>query len=124
MYPYLLILILSSITLSSSAQIILKIGMNNPSVQQSILSGSKLLIIQTICTNLYVLGGLILYFSSAVVWLFVLAKVEVSYAYPFVGLGFIITLLLAHFFAGEVFSTTKVVGTLLIALGVAIVAKG
>ncbi len=121
---YLMILILSSILLSSFAQIVLKTGMSNPTVLSAIESASTFGIVKTIATNFYVLGGLSLYFASAAVWLLVLAKVDVSFAYPFVGLGFIITMLLAFFINGEILSTTKVVGTLCIALGVAIIAQG
>ncbi len=119
-----LLLILLSVLLSAIAQITLKMGMSSPIIQQAIASASNLAVFQSIATNLYVLGGLTLYFASAAVWLFVLAKVDVSFAYPFVGLGFIATMLLAYFINGEILSTTKIVGTLCIAIGVAIVAKG
>lgn len=120
----LLILILCSILLSSFAQIVLKTGMSNAGVLAAIQSANTLDIVKAIITNVAVIGGLGLYFASAAVWLLVLAKVDVSFAYPFVGLGFIITMLLAFFINGEVLSTTKVVGTLCIALGVAIIAQG
>ena len=120
----LMMLILCSVLLSAFAQITLKIGMSNPVIQHAIASSSALTVIQSVCTNIYVIGGLGLYFASAAVWLFVLAKVDVSFAYPFVGLGFVVTMLLAFFINGEVLSTTKVVGTLCIALGVAIMAQG
>ena len=119
-----LLLILMSVFLSAIAQITLKMGMSSPIIQQAIVSASNVAVFQSIATNLYVLGGLTLYFASAAVWLFVLAKVDVSFAYPFVGLGFIATMLLAFFINGEVLSTTKIVGTLCIAIGVAIVAQG
>lgn len=120
----LITLILCSILLSSFAQIVLKIGMSNTTVLAAIQSSNALEIIKAIATNISVIGGLGLYFASAAVWLLVLAKVDVSFAYPFVGLGFIITMLLAFFINGEVLSTTKVIGTLCIALGVAIIAQG
>lgn len=120
----LITLILSSILLSSFAQIVLKTGMSNPDVLAAIQSKDTFDIIKTIVTNIAVIGGLTLYFASAAVWLLVLAKVDVSFAYPFVGLGFIITMLLAFFINGEILSTTKVVGTLCIALGVVIIAQG
>lgn len=120
----LVMLILCSVLLSAFAQITLKIGMSSPIIQHAIASSSALTVIQSVSTNLYVIGGLGLYFASAAVWLFVLAKVDVSFAYPFVGLGFVVTMLLAFFINGEVLSTTKVVGTLCIALGVAIMAQG
>ena len=120
----LIVLILSSILLSSTAQIILKLGMSSASVIMAIQSQSTFSIIQSIVTNIYVIGGLTLYFASAAVWLFVLAKVDVSFAYPFVGLGFIVTMLLAYLINGEMLSATKVIGTLCIAIGIVIVAQG
>lgn len=124
MNTYLIMLILISVLLSSFAQIVLKLGMSNPLVLSAIAADSNVNIIKTIVTNLHVIGGLTLYFASAAVWLLVLAKVDVSFAYPFVGLGFVVTMLLAFFINGEVLSTAKIVGTLCIALGVAIMAQG
>ena len=117
-------LISLSVTLSATAQITLKLGMNSPFVQQAIASASAFSIFNSILTNGFVMGGLTLYFASAAVWLFVLAKVEVSFAYPFVGLGFILTMLIAYFINGEALSITKVMGTSFIAIGIAIVAQG
>ena len=120
----LLLLIVGSILLSSFAQIVLKAGMSNTYVLAAIQSADPFSIIKTIATNAFVIGGLCLYFSSALVWLLVLAKVDVSFAYPFVGIGFILTMLLAFFINGEPLSTTKIIGTLCIALGVAIISQG
>jgi drug/metabolite transporter (DMT)-like permease len=99
-------------------------GMSNSFVLNAIQSGSNFQAVKAIVTNVYVLGGLVLYFSSAAVWLLVLAKVDVSYAYPFVGLGFVVTMLLAYFINGEPLTSIKVAGTLCIALGVAIISQG
>jgi multidrug transporter EmrE-like cation transporter len=121
---YLIFLILCSVMLSSIAQIVLKMGMSNAVVLNAIQSGSSFQAIKAIATNIFVIGGLGLYFSSAAVWLLVLAKVDVSYAYPFVGLGFVVTMLLAYFVSGEPLTTIKVAGTLCIALGVAIISQG
>lgn len=120
----LILLILCSVLLSSIAQIVLKTGMSNPNVLSAVQSGPGFNMLMAICTNIFVIGGLTLYFASAAVWLLVLARVDVSFAYPFVGLGFVVTMLLAFFINGEVLSTAKVVGTLFIALGVAIMAQG
>lgn len=124
MNQYLILLILCSVLLSSIAQIVLKTGMSNVSVLHAMQSQSAMQGFIAIATNVYVIGGLTLYFASAAVWLLVLARVDVSFAYPFVGLGFVVTMLLAFFINGEVLSTTKIVGTLCIALGVAIMAQG
>ncbi len=124
MNKYLILLILCSVLLSSVAQIVLKMGMSDTTVLSAIQSTSVFQALKAVTTNFYVIGGLTLYFASAAVWLLVLARVDVSFAYPFVGLGFVVTMLLAFFINGEVLSTTKIVGTLCIALGVVIMAQG
>lgn len=115
-------LILFSVSLSVLAQILLKQGMSNPTVHDSfnlgVVSG-----ITAVLTNIFVLGGLFSYVSSAAIWLGVLAKVDVSKAYPFVGLGFIGTMLFAYWFLNEPLTINKTAGTLLILVGVFLVSK-
>ena len=118
-----MLLIMCSVLLSSIAQIVLKMGMSNPAVLSAIQSASALQSIKAIAKNIYIIGGLGLYFASAAVWLLVLAKVDVSFAYPFVVLGFVVTMLLAFFISGEALTSAKIAGTLCIAIGVAIMAQ-
>jgi drug/metabolite transporter (DMT)-like permease len=113
-----------SILLSSVAQILLKTGMSSTSVLNAIADGSKPVIFRAIATSVCVLLGLFVYFSSAAVWLFVLAKVDVSTAYPFVAIGFIVTMILAYFLNGEVLTLAKILGTVLISIGVVVIARG
>jgi multidrug transporter EmrE-like cation transporter len=66
--------------------------------------------------------GLLLYVSSAAVWLGVLARWEVSKAYPLVGMGFVLTLLVG-WLIGEQVSVARAAGVVLIAAGVVLVAS-
>lgn len=118
------VLIIFSISLSAIAQIVLKQGMSAPTVLNAMNTASHVEIFKAITLNVYVLGGLFLYFSSAAVWLFVLAKVDVSIAYPFVGLGFILTMILGYFIHHEPLTMVKILGTLLITAGVITISKG
>ncbi len=117
-----LMLIIVSVSLSVVAQIFLKHGMTNKSVQLAIKSNFLEAFI-TIFTNFSVLIGLFSYVASAAVWLIVLSKTDVSKAYPFVGLGFIGTMLIAHYFLNEPVTAFKVMGTLLIVTGVLFISK-
>jgi multidrug transporter EmrE-like cation transporter len=56
-------------------------------------------------------------------WLYVLGRAPLSLAYPFVGMGFIFTLLAGVFVLGETVSVVRLAGTLLIALGCVLVAQ-
>lgn len=123
MNKYIFLLAISSILLSSIAQITLKLGMSQPSVLQVMGQSALIPLFKVISTNIYVITGLALYFSSAAVWLFVLAKVDVSIAYPFVGIGFIITMLLAYMINGEPLTVMKVAGTIMITTGILLISK-
>jgi multidrug transporter EmrE-like cation transporter len=114
--------ILLSVTLSVTAQILLKNGMSSAAVQSG-LKSTLYESVWVIFTNISVLLGLFAYVASAGVWLFVLSKVDVSKAYPFVGLGFVGTMLFAFWFLNEPLTLSKIVGTSLIVIGVFIVAR-
>ncbi|MBN8832233.1 MAG: EamA family transporter [Sphingomonadales bacterium] len=116
-------LILLSVAISAFAQIALKAGMASASVQRAIADGTPVTMLLGIALNPFVLFGLFLYFSSAAVWLFVLSRVQVSFAYPFVALGFVLTALFGRFFFQDTFSTAKIAGTLLIMAGVVVMAR-
>ncbi len=116
-------LVLVSVLLSSIAQIVLKAGMSSASVQLAAADGVNLRMAVAIALNLKVLCGLLIYFASAGVWLFVLARVAVGLAYPFVGLGFVVTMFLAWIIRGEIPSVAQIMGTITICLGVIIISR-
>ena len=118
----LILLILANVAMTSLAQIILKFGMSSSEVSRALSGGVRLSTLVSVLFHPWVLAGLVLYFAAAVVWLLVLSKVDVSLAYPFVGLGFVVTTLLAWAVLGEAITVSRIVGTLLISAGVAILA--
>ena len=120
MYP----LIFTSVAISALAQIALKAGMASPSVQRAIHGdGSRAGLVLEIMFNPFVAVGLFFYASSAAVWLLVLARVQVSFAYPFVALGFVLTALLGRMAFHDTFSAGKIIGTLLIFAGVIVMGR-
>jgi multidrug transporter EmrE-like cation transporter len=116
-------LVLVSVLLSSIAQIVLKEGMSSAAVLLAASQGVNIRTAIAIASNIKVLCGLLIYFASAAVWLFVLARIAVGFAYPFVGLGFVVTMLLAWLVRGETPSLAQIVGTLTICLGVTLMAR-
>ena len=119
----LLALIFFSVSLSAVAQIVLKTGMSSPSVTHAMKLGTPLDMAMEIALNPWVVGGLGMYFFGALVWLFVLAKVDVSFAYPFVGLGFILTMIMGKFVMGDDITLSRMAGTLFVAAGVVLIAR-
>ena len=120
MTAFIFMLIIISILLSVSAQILLKHGMSSQSVVQALSTGPVESVL-SIITNISVLLGLSAYVASVGFWLIVLSRLEVSKAYPFVGLGFILTMLFAYFFLNEPITAMKLVGTSFVFLGIILV---
>ncbi|PWC34002.1 EamA family transporter [Azospirillum sp. TSO35-2] len=116
-------LILLSVTLSAVAQISLKIGMSSPAVASALAQGEAGRIALSVVATPHILTGLACYGLGMVVWLAVLAKVDVTMAYPFVGLGFLVTLALGALLLGESLSPARLIGTALVVLGVVLTAQ-
>lgn len=115
--------ILISVTLSALAQIAMKFGMSQPGVQSALGQTDALRIAWSVGTSPGVVGGVSLYVLSVFFWLWVLSKVDVSQAYPFVSLGFLLTMVFAYLILGESLNPAKVIGTLLVCGGVFLVAR-
>lgn len=119
-----ILFIISSVSLSAFAQIVLKMGMSNPKVQNDlIIAGSLFEKLFIALTNVYVVAGISMYLLSMILWLVVLSKIDVSVAYPFVGLGFIITMVLGFLLLNEQISAMRVMGTILVVCGVLMVSS-
>ncbi|APW73182.1 MULTISPECIES: DMT family transporter [Sphingopyxis] len=116
--PPLLLLILTSVGMSALAQMLLKLGVQGARATRT-LSETML----AYASSPYLIAGFALYGLGAVLWLFVLARLPLSVAYPFVGLGFIFTMLIGAMAFHEHLSLTRIAGTLLIALGCVLVAQ-
>lgn len=65
--------------------------------------------------------GLALFGISAVFWLVVLSRVDLSLAYPFVGVSYIVVVGLARFMFHEHVPTLRWVGVTIIAIGIALI---
>lgn len=71
-------------------------------------------------TNKFLIAGFMLYGLGAIVWLGVLAKWDVSKAYPLVGLGFLLSALVG-LALGESVTVIRGLGVLMIISGVLLV---
>lgn len=67
--------------------------------------------------------ALICYGVSVLVWMAVLSKVEVSYAFPLGSIGYVIVAVLGYMFLGEQVSPLRLVGIVIICIGVFVVSR-
>ncbi len=114
-----LIMILFCVSLGSIGQLTLKHGMNSfgPIRMQNLSS------LVNAFTNPYVLAGFILYGLSALVWMIVLSRVEVSWAYPMVSISYVVVVVASRFLFQEDVDFNRILGTLVICVGVFLVSR-
>jgi drug/metabolite transporter (DMT)-like permease len=108
---------------TAMAQISLKIGVSTSTLQAELAAGqTQTFLIRALLTP-WVVVGFALYVTGAVLWLVVLGRADVSYAYPFVSLGFVLTAAYAYFWLHEAITPGRILGIVLISAGVWFVAK-
>lgn len=118
---YLLILI--SVSMSAFSQVILRYGMTRPSMSEAMQAGG-LSVAMEIVRSPFVILGLGAYGAGAVIWLLVLSRIPVSFAYPFVSLGIVLTTVIGATVLSERVSLLSAVGVLTIVAGIGLVAYG
>ena len=109
--------ILVCVVLNSIAQIFLKFGMSNMDKKVSL----SIAFLPSLITNAYVVFGAALYGTSFILWLYVLSKVKVSYAYPFISLSYVLVAVLGFFLLSEKISFGAWIGICLVVVGVALI---
>jgi drug/metabolite transporter (DMT)-like permease len=67
--------------------------------------------------------GLVLYGLGALAWIAVLARMDLSIAYPFLALNFILVTISSQFLLGENVPGMRWVGVLIICSGIFLVAR-
>lgn len=109
-----------SILLGSIAQYFLKIAMSEITVLQR---NSPFEIIVKLLSNLPLYAGLACYGLSMIFWLYVLKHIELSKAYPMVSIGYIFTLFIGNFFLDESIPPIRILGVIIICIGVLLISK-
>lgn len=71
----------------------------------------------------YIFSSFFSAFIASLTWMAALKEFELSKAYPFMSLSFVCVLFFSYFLFRETISTQKIVGTVLIVLGIIIVSK-
>ena len=74
--------------------------------------------------NPWILSGIFAGFLALVCWLAAMTKFELSYAYPFMSLAFVLVLVLSAFLFHEPLTVAKILGVLLIIAGIVVGSRG
>jgi drug/metabolite transporter (DMT)-like permease len=112
-----LLLIILTVFVNTTGQFLVKSGLNR-------VGAVGLMDIHAILralSSVLVIGGFVVYFISALIWISILSRSELSWAFPMLSLSYVLTALLSPVLLNEAFSVQRFIGTLVICLGVFLV---
>lgn len=115
-----LLLIMTSVSLSAIAQTSFKYGLSRITFAPDTGIVMKIF---SFLTSPFVFGGLSLYACGTVFWLFALRQMDLSLAYPFVSISFILVTISGILILGEPISATRMIGLGFIVTGLLIMAS-
>jgi len=118
------LLILLSISIAVTGQLLLKIGIDRIGVNGIGSMKALISLFSGIIRSPMVLTGLFLYFISAAIWLVILSTVDLSFAYPFIGLSYVIILVFSRLILKEEVNPLRWAGALIVTVGVVIISRG
>lgn len=114
--------ILVSVVVGAAGQLLLKQGMS--SMGAITLSAQGLPnILWRLATNPVIVGGLALYATGTIFWLAALSRVDLSYAYPFASLSYLVMLIASWTLFHEQVTPLRLTGTLIIGFGVLLISR-
>jgi multidrug transporter EmrE-like cation transporter len=115
------LIVLVGVLLNAGAQLLLKAGASasGPIVSVAGLRAAA----AGLALHPAILGGLVCYAVSVVVWIVALSRVDVSVAYPLLSIGYVVNALLAYWLFGEAVNAERWLGIAVILFGVALVAR-
>jgi drug/metabolite transporter (DMT)-like permease len=111
-----------SITAGVAGQTLLKLGVSHPGAA-SFASFDPVAVILMIFKSPLMIGGLILYGVGALSWIMVLSRLNLSYAYPFLALNFVLIALVSRLVLGEPIPLMRWMGIVLISIGIIVIAQ-
>ncbi len=115
--------ILFTVFTNAAAQMMLKYGMMQLG-PLSFAGVNPILKILSIVFSPFVFLGLLTFVISMASHLFVLSKVELTYAYPFLSLAYVVVAFAAWFLFGEELNAARIGGIALICFGTILIARG
>lgn len=87
-------------------------------------AAQKLVFLLGLLINPWILSGFLSAFLAALAWMAAMTKFDLSYAYPFMSLAFVLVLLCSGIFFQESVTSYKIAGLALIIAGIVISSQG
>jgi drug/metabolite transporter (DMT)-like permease len=116
--------VLSGVLLNAVAQLMLKAGAS--SVGHITMDAGPAALWRTslvLAQHPGIIGGILCYVVSVLMWIVALSRVDVSMAYPLLSIGYVVNALLAWWLFGESVNAQRWLGIGVIIIGVVLVAR-
>lgn len=117
------IYILITIILTVYGQLVVKWQVNLAG-EFPVSVNEKIIFLMKILINPWVVSSLVAALLAAVAWMAAMTKLDLSHAYPFMGLTFALVLVLSGVFFDEPMNWQKTAGVMLIIGGIALSSQG
>jgi len=85
--------------------------------------GGKVVFLWSVLAQPWTISAIVATFLSGCCWMLAMSKFEISYAYPWVSLNFVLVLVLAALIFHETLTPWKIAGCLFIILGVCCISR-
>ncbi len=106
-----------------SSQLIIKWQMSKVSLEDGINIYEKFIFAFHMLINPYIILSIVLTLFSGLSWIIAMTKFDISYAYPFTALGFVLILFFSSLLFDETISIYKIIGVVFITIGIFIISK-
>jgi len=87
-------------------------------------SAEKLAFLFQLLLNPWIISAFAAAFLASVCWMAAMTKLQLSHAYPFMGLTFVLVMLASGYFFQEPISTLKIIGVSLVIIGLIVGSQG
>jgi multidrug transporter EmrE-like cation transporter len=118
-----IILVMICVLAGAAGQICWKQGMSRIEKINGMDDLLQLKTVWEIFTNSYIIIGIILYATSVFLWLGAMSTLDVSFMYPLLSLGYVVTAILASVFINENITLLRWVGITLIVGGCILISR-
>lgn len=115
-------LILAVVATNALSQMLLKQGMNSVG-RFDFEGGTMYRMLPVVALNPYVVSGMLVLIFSMGLHLMALSRVDLSFAYPFLSVSYILVLFAGYFWFGEDINISRITGVAFVCLGTFFVAR-
>lgn len=118
-----LLLILVCVFIGVSGQLILKVAMNSFGRIDSSAIANPLALIGRLAVNPVIILAILLYIAGALLWMVVLSRENLSFAYPILATSYIFVVILSKFIFNEPVGFARIIGAITIFAGVILITR-